>query len=227
VSGNSNAVFLSYASQDAEPASRICDALRTVGIEVWFDQSELRGGDAWDATIRRQIKSCALFVPLISNNTRSRGEGLFSPRMEAGGGPLAPDGGRPAVPGAGDHRRRARLRPARTGALSRGPVDQAAERRSAAGVRCARPASARIGNADGEESRRTSAARRSAASAGAWQRRRSCTDCRGRERQAPAKDAVAGARRRPRRGCGGHLYADARQERAYRRRPRIRSRTGA
>jgi TolB-like protein len=77
VSGNSNAVFLSYASQDAEPASRICDALRTVGIEVWFDQSELRGGDAWDATIRRQIKSCALFVPIISNNTHSRGEGYF------------------------------------------------------------------------------------------------------------------------------------------------------
>ena len=77
MSGNSNAVFLSYASQDAEPASRICDALRTVGIEVWFDQSELRGGDAWDATIRRQIKSCALFVPIISHNTHARGEGYF------------------------------------------------------------------------------------------------------------------------------------------------------
>jgi len=27
---------------------------------VWFDQSELRGGDAWDQTIRRQIKECTL-----------------------------------------------------------------------------------------------------------------------------------------------------------------------
>ena len=42
------AVFLSYASQDAEAARRICDALRAAGIEVWFDQSELRGGDGWD-----------------------------------------------------------------------------------------------------------------------------------------------------------------------------------
>lgn len=42
------AVFLSYASQDAQPARKICDALRTAGIEVRFDQSELRGGDAWD-----------------------------------------------------------------------------------------------------------------------------------------------------------------------------------
>jgi hypothetical protein len=39
------AVFLSYASQDAEAAKRICEALRAGGIEVWFDQSELRGGD--------------------------------------------------------------------------------------------------------------------------------------------------------------------------------------
>ena len=38
------AVFLSYASQDAEAASRICEALRAADIEVWFDQSELRGG---------------------------------------------------------------------------------------------------------------------------------------------------------------------------------------
>ncbi|MBI5768293.1 MAG: TIR domain-containing protein [Verrucomicrobia bacterium] len=71
------AVFLSYASQDAEVARRICEALRTAGIEVWFDQSELVGGDAWDAKIRGQIASCALFVPIISANTQSRLEGYF------------------------------------------------------------------------------------------------------------------------------------------------------
>jgi TolB-like protein/Flp pilus assembly protein TadD len=71
------AVFLSYASQDAEPARQICEALRTAGIEVWFDQSELRGGDAWDQSIRKQIKTCALFVPIISRNTHDRAEGYF------------------------------------------------------------------------------------------------------------------------------------------------------
>jgi hypothetical protein len=30
------AVFLSYASQDAEAAQKICGALRAAGIEVWF-----------------------------------------------------------------------------------------------------------------------------------------------------------------------------------------------
>jgi TolB-like protein len=71
------AVFLSYASQDAEAAQNLCNALRFAGIEVWFDQSELRGGDAWDASIRRQIKSCALFVPIISAHTQARPEGYF------------------------------------------------------------------------------------------------------------------------------------------------------
>jgi TolB-like protein/Tfp pilus assembly protein PilF len=71
------AVFLSYASEDAQAALSLCAALRAVGIEVWFDRSELRGGDAWDATIRRQIKSCALFIPIISRNSHLRAEGYF------------------------------------------------------------------------------------------------------------------------------------------------------
>src|ERR1700675_915540 len=73
----SHAVFLSYASQDAQAAQRICAALRAVEIEVWFDQSELRGGDAWDASIRKQIKECALIVPIISAHTDARSEGYF------------------------------------------------------------------------------------------------------------------------------------------------------
>ena len=70
-------MFLSYASQDAEAAQRLCEALRGAGVEVWFDQSELRGGDSWDQSIRRQIKNCALFLPVISQNTHTRGEGYF------------------------------------------------------------------------------------------------------------------------------------------------------
>jgi hypothetical protein len=75
--GAGRAVFLSYASQDAEAARRICEALRAVGVEVWCDQNELVGGDAWDAKIRGQIAACALFVPVISAATQARGEGYF------------------------------------------------------------------------------------------------------------------------------------------------------
>ena len=73
----SQAVFLSYASQDAAAARSICEALRAGGVEVWFDQSELRGGDAWDQRIRQQIHDCALFIPVISANTQRRQEGYF------------------------------------------------------------------------------------------------------------------------------------------------------
>src|SRR5450755_4830729 len=73
----SRAVFLSYASEDAEAAQRICEALGAAGIEVWFDKSELRGGDAWDQSIRKQIRTCALFLPIISHTTHDRREGYF------------------------------------------------------------------------------------------------------------------------------------------------------
>jgi TIR domain len=86
------AVFLSYASEDADAAKQICASLRAAGVEVWFDQSELRGGDAWDAAIRQQIKACALFIPIISKNTHARRRSL------------APHDHKQDVPAAGHYR---------------------------------------------------------------------------------------------------------------------------
>jgi len=77
LTGTDKAVFLSYASEDVVAAANVCTALRAAGIEVWFDKSELRGGDVWDAAIRLQVKTCTLFVPVISRNTQARGEGYF------------------------------------------------------------------------------------------------------------------------------------------------------
>ncbi len=70
-------VFLSYAREDTDAARRIAEAMRAFGVDAWFDQSELRGGDAWDAKIRKQIRECALFMPIISAATQARGEGYF------------------------------------------------------------------------------------------------------------------------------------------------------
>ncbi len=77
MSDATKAVFLSYAREDTDAARRIADALRVFGVEVWFDQSELRGGDSWDAKIKKQIRECALFLPLVSGQTQSRTEGYF------------------------------------------------------------------------------------------------------------------------------------------------------
>ncbi len=78
------AVFLSYAREDASAAQRISEALRSHDIEVWFDRNELRGGDAWDQKIRRQIRECSLFIPLISARTQERGEGYFRREWKLG-----------------------------------------------------------------------------------------------------------------------------------------------
>jgi adenylate cyclase len=77
VTDQGKAVFLSYASQDAQSAQRICEALRAAGIDVFLDQSELRGGDAWDQKIRHEIHDCALFIPMVSQHTQERLEGYF------------------------------------------------------------------------------------------------------------------------------------------------------
>ena len=66
--------FISYASEDATAAERIASAPRSAGIEVWLDQSELRGGGAWDRKIRKEI---ALFIPIISANAHAWDEGYF------------------------------------------------------------------------------------------------------------------------------------------------------
>jgi TolB-like protein len=70
-------VFLSYASEDRKAAQALRDALQTYGLEVWYDESGLDGGDAWDQKIRRQIRECDLFMPLISAQSDARPEGYF------------------------------------------------------------------------------------------------------------------------------------------------------
>lgn len=77
MSGRPRPVFLSYAREDTEAVRQIAEALRASGIEAWFDQDELRGGDSWDRKIRGQIRTCALFIPVVSARTEARAEGYF------------------------------------------------------------------------------------------------------------------------------------------------------
>jgi TolB-like protein len=70
-------VFLSYASADREAARALRDALPGFGLEVWYDESELGGGELWDQKIRKQIRECDYFMPLISAQTEARLEGYF------------------------------------------------------------------------------------------------------------------------------------------------------
>lgn len=70
-------VFLSYASADRAAARLLRDCLAEAGLEVWLDEEELAGGEAWDAKIRNQIRTCTYFMPVISATTEVRREGYF------------------------------------------------------------------------------------------------------------------------------------------------------
>lgn len=70
-------VFLSYASEDRPAAGALRDAMSFAGLDVWYDENELGGGDAWDKKIRRQIRECDYFMAVISAQTEARREGYF------------------------------------------------------------------------------------------------------------------------------------------------------
>ncbi len=70
-------VFISYASADRAAARLLRDTLAAAGLEVWLDEEELAGGEAWDAKIRNQIRTCTYFMPVISATTEVRREGYF------------------------------------------------------------------------------------------------------------------------------------------------------
>jgi hypothetical protein len=75
--GPKPSVFLSYASADRAAARALRDTLAAAGLEVWLDEEELAGGEAWDAKIRNQIRTCTYFMPVISATTEKRREGYF------------------------------------------------------------------------------------------------------------------------------------------------------
>ncbi len=70
-------VFISYASEDKAAALRLRDHLEKAGLDVWLDESQLEAGDDYNNKIRRNIKKCSVFIPLISQATEQRTEGFF------------------------------------------------------------------------------------------------------------------------------------------------------
>jgi hypothetical protein len=64
------AVFISYSSQDTDAVQGLARELDAAGIDVWFDRSELRGGDDWERSIRRGVDTSSLFMPVISRATQ-------------------------------------------------------------------------------------------------------------------------------------------------------------
>jgi hypothetical protein len=71
------AIFISYASEDRGDVEVLKSHLDTHGLPVWFDRDKLKGGDLYEKKIQQNIKTCALFLPIISARTERRTEGFF------------------------------------------------------------------------------------------------------------------------------------------------------
>src|SRR5262245_20189823 len=66
-------IFLSYASQDREPAESIYLALRDQGHRVFFDRAALLAGEEYHNRIRAEIEKTHLFIFLFSPNAIDAG----------------------------------------------------------------------------------------------------------------------------------------------------------
>ena len=73
------AIFISYTHEDRAAAVQLRDFLENeAGIDdVWIDHRRLEAGDDWDHQIRRNIKNCSYFIPVISAASTRRLEGYF------------------------------------------------------------------------------------------------------------------------------------------------------
>jgi hypothetical protein len=66
----SSTVFISFDGNDREAARTLVNHLRNDGINVWWDEHNLKTGDMVDDVISRAIDNCKAFVPLISKNSQ-------------------------------------------------------------------------------------------------------------------------------------------------------------
>lgn len=65
-------VFLSYAREDIEAASKLYNELVEVGINVWFDKESLVPGAKWRLAIRSAISESRYFIALMSSRSVSK-----------------------------------------------------------------------------------------------------------------------------------------------------------
>jgi hypothetical protein len=60
-------VFISYAREDADLATRVCHALKSSNFEPWLDTDSLAGGDFWDQRIREQLEDTDYVLVLYTS----------------------------------------------------------------------------------------------------------------------------------------------------------------
>ena len=54
-------VFISYIRENQKEVDRLCDALKSHGIEVWLDRDSITPGTRWKPAIRHAIRDGSFF----------------------------------------------------------------------------------------------------------------------------------------------------------------------
>jgi hypothetical protein len=67
--GSQGRIFISHASEDKRWARYVADDLAGRGWEPWLDESEIRGGSSWAASIQAALRSSTVVVLLITANS--------------------------------------------------------------------------------------------------------------------------------------------------------------
>ena len=62
-------IFISHASEDKRVARRVAAILRRQGWDTWLDESDIRGGASWAASIQQALRSCSVMVLLVTANS--------------------------------------------------------------------------------------------------------------------------------------------------------------
>jgi TIR domain/FHA domain len=67
--GSRRRIFISHASEDKRWARCVEDDLARRGWDPWLDESDIRGGSSWAASIQAALRSSAVVVLLITANS--------------------------------------------------------------------------------------------------------------------------------------------------------------
>src|SRR5512138_2916942 len=62
-------VFISYSRKDIDFARRLAGDLENAGYDVWWDLTDLRGGDDWPRVIPAAIESSQYVIVVLSPNS--------------------------------------------------------------------------------------------------------------------------------------------------------------
>lgn len=73
----SNEVFISYASEDIDIASKIAEAFKVNNSNVWFDKKKLEHSDDFERKIRRNIQESKAFIPILSKSVLTKSPRFF------------------------------------------------------------------------------------------------------------------------------------------------------